>query len=433
MTDRCALLCCGMLLLLSGCVAGPAPIQSAPAGISEEFTSQDEPLPSGCTLADALSVAWYRHPAMQRAQHLVAAQHGARVQAGLWPRPDAKISVLDKPYETETAFVLAQKFELGGKRKARVLESSARVFLSQAEMRSQWSAIKANVESAFARLAYVRESSALRGKVEKIAAEYAATSASLHRAGKLPETKVIEARQRAALAKAAVIEEQAKLRDAEKDVLLAIGVSDAEPPVSFTCDLVSMPVPAGYKELLEQARKGSSDLAVARVEADVARASRALARAARSMDTTIGLTFKEFSRDELDGGSAVGAQVSFDLPIWNRGQGSVVAGDERALAAEANEQIAELGVAGELSELLSEHTAWQARSDVYAKDVIPLEKKNFRLAENRYKGGTASKLGFIEAQRRLELRHLEHLQARFMLSIAGIELERLVHSNLPQD
>ena len=433
MTDRCALLCCGMLLLLSGCAAGPAPIQPAPAEISEEFTSQDEPVPAECTLAEALSVAWYRHPAMQRAQHLVAAQHGERVQAGLWPRPDAKIFLLDKPNETETGVMLAQKFELGGKRKARVSEAAARIFLAEAEMRAQWSVIKTNVKGAFARLAFRQQSSTLLVKIERIAKDYTAMSASLYRAGKLSETKLIEARQREALASSAVVEAQARLRDATQDVLISLGVSDSESPVSFTCDLVALPVPAGYEVLLEQARKGSPKLAVARVEAEVAKASRALARAARSMDATIGLTFKEFSRDEFEGGSAVGAQVSFDLPLWNRGQGSVVAGDERASAAEANEQLAELGVARELSGLLSEYTAWQAKSDVYEKEIIPLEKKNFRLAENKYKSGTASKIGLIEARSSLEVRHLEYLQARFMLSIAGIELERIVLSHLPQD
>lgn len=434
MTDRSASLCCVMLLLLSGCAVGPAPIQRAPAGLSEVFTSRDEPLPSECSLVEALSVAWYRHPAMQRAQHIVAARHGARVQSELWPRPDAKLYVLDKPSEREMGVDIAQKFELGGKRKARVSESAARVFLAEAEMREQWSSIKANVKRSFARLAYLRQSSELLGLVEQIAADDAATSVSLYGAGKLPESRLIEARQREALARAAAIEVQAKLRDAEKEVLIAVGVSVAEKPVSFTCDLVNLPVPAGYEELLEQARKGSPKLAVARVETEVARASQSLARAARSMDATIGLAFKEFSSKEGDeGGSAIGAQVSFDLPIWNRGQGSVVAGDEMAAAAESNEQLAELGVASELSALLSEYTAWQVRSDIYAKEVVPLEEKSFRLAESRYKGGSASKLGFIDARRSLELRHLEHLQARYMLSVAGIELEQIVLSNLPQD
>ncbi len=433
MTDRCALLYCAVLLALQGCAAGPAPVKQAPAELTEKFSSKAEPLPSECTMADALSVAWYRHPAMQRAQHLVAAQHGTRVQAGLWPRPDAKIFILDKTAETETGVILAQKFELGGKRKARVSEAAAKVFLAETEMMAEWATIKANVKRSFARLAFRRQSVALYGQIESAAAEYAAISASLHKAGKLPETKVVEARQHEALAKAAVIAEQAKLRDAALDVLLSIGVADSEPPVRFTADLITPTVPAGYDELLKQAREGSPQLAVARVEAEVAKASQALARAARSMDTTIGLTFKDFSRDDFRDGSAVGAQVSFDLPIWNRGQGSVVAGDERAAAAKANEQLVELALARKLSRFLSDYTAWQAKSDVYTKDVLPLEEKNHRIAENKYKSGTTAKLGLIESQRRLAVRRIEHLQARFMLSVAGIELERIVLSYLPQD
>ena len=95
---------------------------SGPAG---KAVAAPEPVPDVLTLSDALALALRGNPGLTAFSHEVRAAEARMLQAGLRPNPELGLDIDEVDRDgagfdsAETAVVLGQVFELGGKRKWR--------------------------------------------------------------------------------------------------------------------------------------------------------------------------------------------------------------------------------------------------------------------------------------------------------------------------
>ena len=381
------------------------------------------------TLRDALVFAWYGHPEMRRAQALIGAAHGVEIQAGLWPNPDLAADYLEEPDRKAAATVgVSQKFELGGKRQARVSAAAAEVFLAESQLRETWTDIRAAVKAACVRLAYTRQRNDILTRIAETDTERVQLADSLLQAGKLPENELLEAKLRHGRSLAAVKANAALLADARRQVKSAVGIAPDAATPTFVCSIDVDGAPAaGFEELLALAERNSTALATARARTAVARARLNLARTQRWSDVSVGMGYRRsdyrLERPGVDHALLVGLKV--DLPVWDRNQGNIAAGRDRITAARHGRQTAALTVAAQLSQLLAARRGWIDQETVLRDRVLPAAKRQLELAADAFGNGKTSKLKLLQRRREVDAIELEILQGRLMRVIAAIQLEKI--------
>jgi cobalt-zinc-cadmium efflux system outer membrane protein len=418
------------IALASSC-AGPKPASTT------ESASPDDPvaaermqLPARVKLDDALTFAWYRHPAMESAQHLIGAAHGARVQAGLWPRPEMELSYADKKgMESDKGIGLAQKIELGGKRGARMAVADAEIFLREAGLVERWTGVRARIKEAFVRLAFAREGRALRQGIAEIDAERERLVASLANAGKATEGHLLEARKKSAESAGAAKAAESRLADAERQVFAAMGIGDGATAVEIVCDLDMKDLAAtAFEDLKASAMTNNPVLNTARGRAVLADARHRMAMASRWPDLKISGAYVTIASEDEAKGTTDGfaAGVSLDLPLWNRGQGDVTAARESREASAADRNAAELDVVSELSKFVAEAESRRAEEKAYRQDIVFAAERKNKLDENLFRNGKLSRDKFLDSLRELQETRLRHAEAKWMTLVSIIQIERIV-------
>jgi cobalt-zinc-cadmium efflux system outer membrane protein len=353
--------------------------------------------------------------------------YGERIQAGLWPNPDLEVSTLDeRHYKTEAFISLAQRFELGGKREARVSVAGAQVFLAETELRETWVELRAAVKDAFARLAYARQRADLLNQVAAADAERLKLTESLLEVGRIPEQELLREKQTSGRSLAAAQASAQVVEDAQRQVLTLLGMADAKGPVDLVCSLdASAAVADAYEELLALARKNSPVLASSRARVAVAEAGLNLARTRQWSDVSVGLGFMYVDYAQGEPGRGVVAAVKADLPVWDRHQGDILAARHGISAAEEGTEVAARGVASKLSELLADRQGWLVQAESLREQILPASKRSVELADNALASGKSSKLELLERRRELALAELDLLQARLMSAVLAIQLEKI--------
>jgi cobalt-zinc-cadmium efflux system outer membrane protein len=390
----------------------------------EEAAAVPDPL----TPESALAFAWDNHPRMKEAQALVKATYGSRVQAGLWPRPElgvAHLAKVDVDIKSEDSLALSQKFELGGKRDARIAMADAETFVRQAELLDRWLEVRADIKEAFARLAYARETLALAEQRAGAGREQATLTLSLQQAGKVSQRDLIDAQQRAASAKAAETSARARAESAERSVFFVLGVKPSGKPGSVVCSTNSSLAIPDTEALLQLALTNSPAIRTARAQQLAAEAKERMAATARWPDLTIGAQYTLMTMDDGGYRNGGGVMASIDLPIFNRGQGDRLKARQGRLAAEAGREAAASETARQVVELVAEFKQKLADHTYLDWTATPLAQQKHALNEDACRKGRLSKRDNLKSlDEFLEIRG-RRAEARLLLETAAAELERL--------
>lgn len=434
MAERGMLLALLTVPILASCVAPDVGRTNSSTPHDPVPGKEATALPTVLTVDEAVDYAWSYHPAMIKAQHLIAAEHGREMQAGLWPRPELRLSAMDKQAEDEIGASVAQKLELGGKRRGRVSESVARVFLAETELVYRWTEIRAEIKGAFARLAYLRETSDLLDAVAEADNRISRLDRSLHELGKLSKIQVNTSLEDAALSRALAASQKARLADAERAIFTALGIPQTTQHVQVAAELIPATIPGEeFKELVAPAVTNSPALKTAKANALVAAATWRLAKTIRWMDLGVEATVKDISSSSDGGksGSAAGVQLSLDLPLWNRGQGDIVHARESLDAARLAETIAELDTITAVSRLLAEYKSRHAEADAYENGIVPRVQERCRLIQSAFSNGRASKRDVLKVEQELLRIRIEYAQIRLLQVVSAIELEAITSVAVP--
>ena len=388
--------------------------------------------------------AWHHHPEMKRDRALIGQTYGRQIQAALWPNPSLEVSGHHEPNRKRAGQIgFSQRFELGGRRKSRMSAAAAAVLQKETELLETWADIRAQIKEAFVRLAYARQRCQIQERILRAEARRLELAQSLLQVGKLSEQECLRFQQQRDRADATQRSADVLLKDARRQVVIAVGGSGLVPGESWPNDRTEIvcsidataPAAEDMEKLMALAQANNPALRTARTRTAVATALHRLAKTKRWSDLKVSLAYRDTHYEEMEGGTghALIAGVSVDLPLWNRYQGDVAAARERIVASRQAEEVTALNVASKLSEILAAQQRWTAEETTLRERILPAAEKRLDLARDAFANGKASEIDVLARVRETEALGLEHLQARLMLAVAAIQLERAVAAATAED
>lgn len=224
-------------------------------------------------------------------------------------------------------------------------------------------------------------------------------------------------------------EHRAAEREAEaaEKALRTFAASPLPTPLILGGDL---PVPADATGALQEVAPDRLDRAPAmlRARAEAARAASLLTNAQRSRVPDLGLSL--FGARELDR-NAFGASIGVVLPLWNARRGEVARASAESMGRAADAERLRLDLMIDVESRRRDVDTSAAQVATLMSDLLPSAAESLRLARLLFEEGETSLLDLLDAQRTARDARREEIRARFDLSVALSELQRLLGPDEP--
>jgi len=368
------------------------------------------------------------HPASQAALALEGSAAAEARGARLFPDPTLELSLGEgrsatdsSVRKTETGIALSQVIPWFPARAAGIEAADHAAEARRAEASATRWGLVIDARLAFFRLLEARALSEVARATE---ADARSLLDLVSRRASLGETREVDRIK----ARVEWLKQLRELRSAEREAdaaeaaLRTLASSPLPKPLVLGGELPGPAVAADSLRETDAARLvGSPEMLRARAEA--ARAASLLTSARRSRLPDLGLSLfgvKELDRD------AYGASVGVVLPLWNARRGDIArAGAESQFrTAEAGRIRLALLTAVETRRRDVDTSAAQVAT--LMSDLLPSAAESLRLARLLFEEGETSLLDLLDAQRTAREARREEIRARFELSVALSELQRLL-------
>lgn len=364
----------------------------------------------GITLAEALGRAAQLNPDLRIAEADAAAARALARAARAWIYNPEVSAGLGRLQNSDTSRVsrdigVGQRFELGGKRGARIEAADLRSAAAEARLRRAGEDVSGRVKRAFllAQIARMRVATAI--EAEQVAVQLREAAGERLRLGAGTQLEVNVA------AASASRERWARLR-AERDYASAVvllsaeaGLPAAERPEPLGELVLLAAETRSEAALITLALERRADLRAAGLERDAGAASLRLARRLAVPDPAFGAsTGRDENRFFTFG-------VSLPLPLFNRGQ------TERADAAgvleraRITEQAGRQQVEREVQDAYQAYTRALEAQASFDRDAVERMSENLQLAEESFRAGKIGLLVFSTVRRDLVEARLAYLDA----------------------
>lgn len=373
------------------------------------------------TLADALSQGSEVSPRIAQAKAQAEAAEARARQAGVSPNPEIGVVVENfggsGPYRSfrtsETTFELSQRFEMGGKRGARLAVAGAeRDFAALSYVRAG-ADLARDIRIAHAELRAAEDRAVLARDSVKQAQDLSRTAGLMVDAGRDPPLRKLRADALLADALAEEARTFGALLSSRRYLASLIGSDDPDLSAGDARDQALPPEPPhDMPSLDERLAQAERDAALGRIK---------VAQAAAVPDITASGGVRRFGEGRE---TAIIAGISIPFPIRDRNRGGIAAARSDSIASEASlaqtrldarraqhDAAMLLGAAEERVAALSGPGATQAEEAV-------------RLARIGYQAGKFSLVELIDAQIALNSARVALIQARLDRARAFADLLR---------
>lgn len=371
------------------------------------------------SLSEALDRAQASSPSIGAAEGVVAAAQGRAQQAGFAPNPEASIEVEDVggsgPYRglrsAEATLSVGQRFELGGKRRARAVAAEAEIEVARLRLAVARADLASDVRTRFAETIAARERLAVARAAAERAQELSRMADVLVDAGREPPLRSLRARTAAQEAASAVAAAEADLVAAQRSLTTLWGAPDENPEPVAEERSTALPLPDPGESL--EVRLAAAELAAARAAVD---RERALA----TPDVTVQAGIRRYDSD--DTAFVVGA--SMPIPIRDRNQGNVSAARADAVSAEARRNLAFSAAIQRTRDSQARLTTADTRVDLLESRIIPEAEEALRLAQQGFQAGRFALLDVLDAEAALNQAQTDLAEARLARAQAEAALLR---------
>ena len=354
------------------------------------------------------------------------------LQAGLPPNPELGLEIDEVVRDgagfdsAETAVVLGQMFELGGKRRWRQRIAQAEGDLAGWDYESKRLDVCAETARRFhavlaaqARLELARSAVELAEKTKRAVAERV-------EAGKEPPLQASKSQAEWEMTRLDAADAAETLAAVRRQLAASWGSQQAAfAQVQGNLDRMVKTVPPleALRPLLAQ----NPDLARWETEWRLRRATLASAKAARIPDLQGSVGFVQY---EEDGTDALAFSVGLPLPLFDRNQGNIAAAIHDLGKAEDERRAAALALANGLAEAHAALRIAHKRVSVLRGMVLPAMEQAFQAAHEGYEQGKFGLLDVLDAQRSLIETQAALLDAQNGYHRAVIEIQRLTANNM---
>ncbi|MEX2607610.1 MAG: TolC family protein [Kiritimatiellia bacterium] len=434
-------------LLAAGILAGCAtpdrrtlPPESKPIGVHvptvdqrlphrrPEAVPDAVPEPSGnIGLEQALAASLMRNPELQAFSYATRAAEARLLQAGVLPNPRIAFDIdeYDRGGEgfdsAETAVVLSQPFELGGKRRWRKQLAEAEGELAGWEYESKRLDIVAETARRFVQVLAARERLELARSAVELAEKTHLAVTEHVKAGK-------EAPQQASKSSAELEMARLDALGAENGLSIArnrLAAMWGAKQVLF--DRVEGSLNQDHKavpslEMLRAKLGANPDMARWDAVLRLRRAEVAAAKAARIPELEASVGYLQYEEDETD---AFAFGIGLPLPIFDQNRGNIAAAQHGLAESERERGAKELALSVELSESHAKLTAAHQRVGTLRTKVVPAMEQAFEAAREGYQQGKIGFLEMLDAQRGLFEARSALVEALFAYHAALIDIQRI--------
>ena len=354
-------------------------------------------------LEQALGAALLRNPSLAAFSYDVRAAEARVLQARMLPNPEIEVEVAEYDRDgagfdsAETAVVLGQLFELGGKRRWRTRMAEAAGELAGWDYESKRLDVFTETAQRFTAVIAAQQRLELAGSAVQLAEKTSSAVGERVKAGKEPPLQASKSEAELEMARMEAMGADSVLRVTRKRLAAMWGMERAEfKGVEGDLDSVLGSIPS--LDALRSRLALNPDLARWDAELRLRRAALSSQKAARVPDVTAAIGFQRF---EEDGTDSLAFGVGVPLPLFDRNQGNIAAATHDLSKTGAERSVAELALAAELAEIHAELTTSRQRVVALRGKVVPAMEQAFGAAHEGYKQGKFGFLDMLDAQRGL--------------------------------
>ena len=423
-------------MLITGCAAtrpqsrmerGRADVKAAPQPPVGDTQSLPAEPTDALELEQALALALMHNPALAAYSYAVRAAEARSLQARVLPKPEIELEIeeYDRGGEgfnsTETAVVLGQRFELGGKRRWRTNIAKAKGELAGWDYERERLDILAETAQRFAAVVATQQRLALSKSTVELAEKTNHAVSERVNAGKEPPLQASKAAAELAMVR---IEEMEAVISLQSARLALAAMWGAETPHFETVagdigrTLESIPSLAELRPHL------NSNPRLARWDSEISlrRSALGAAKAARVPNLKASVGYMQY---EEDGTDAFAVGVGLKLPLFDRNRGGIAAAGLALAKAEAERKAVETTLSGMLAKAHAALTLAQRRVATLRASVVPAMESAFEAAREGYRQGKFGFLDVLDAQRGMFEAQGALLDALAAYHAAVTEIERL--------
>ncbi len=390
-----------------------------------ESLGADRGEPKRYTIDEIVSVAVEKNPSLTAFEAGLKVAAGDLVSSGAYPNPEVEFGrsrgeeLGGRDSGGEYSVSIGQPFEWPGKRLFRKRSARAAVDAVRYDREAFVLELRYRVKVAFYRMLLAEEEVAsarenmttVNGLLEAVKARVLA--------GDAPEFELVKARVESL--KAARV-----LREAEKKVYLArarlnsLTGNALEPDFGIKGVFASSDTVYDRRKILGAVLDKHPLVLKGEKEAESRRYALKMERHSVFPD----ITLKGFYERELDKES-YGGGLSLPLPVWYRRKGEITSAAGELARAEAELLKTRVDLARAVDEALGNYQVATDRIRVFDEGLLDQAAEALRIAEMSYREGQSGLIDYLDAQRVYRETLLDYNRARFDLSVAVAEIERL--------
>jgi len=392
--------------------------------------SQEDAKGALVTLEQVEKIAGESNPTLRQAEAEIRSAKARQQQSGLYPNPTVAYTGDEIRGGSvgggKQGFFVQQTVVTGGK-----LGLSREVFgkevrLAEIEAEEQKMRVQSAVKMAFLRVLAAQELLDARRDMAAIAQDTAETQRRLMNTGQADETEVLEAKMEAQRMRMSARMQENTLREEWRSLAAVIGQPDL-PLMTVAGDLEKGWPDVNEEEAVEAIAKQSPAVRIA--ETAETRAQSVINRARREAIPDIQLRGGMEYNHELLGSVPFAkgwegiAEVSVEIPLFNRNQGNVAAARADIERAGQEKKRISLTLRERAASAIDQYANARLMAVEYRDEMLPLAKKAYGLMVEKYGQMLASYPRVLDAQRKLYELQIEYIGALESVWTNGIALQ----------
>jgi outer membrane protein, heavy metal efflux system len=379
------------------------------------------------TLDQAIQYALVNNTGLKATKTQISQNQAQEITANLRPNPtlsgDSQFLPIFHPsqFSSETLDTLAQfdvgvgyLFERGAKRKRRLQAARDTTEVTRAQVADAERSLTFNVAQEFINALLAKSNLEFAAMDLESFQQTVNISQERYKAGDISEGDLLKIKLQLLTFQTDVA--QAKVAKAQALISLRqlMGYSSVAANYDVAGDLEFVPLRAGADDLQAVALNTRPDLRAARSGIVAAKSQMALARANAKQDLTASMNFSHVS-----GASSASWFFSMPFPIFDRNQGEI----KRTEYAAEQSNFAE--ISAEETVMTDVRNAWETANSnqtvvrLYTSGYLQQAQDSREITDYAYKGGAATLLDLLDAERSYRLVQLGYRQAlaNYMLSL----------------
>ncbi|HEY1528068.1 MAG TPA: TolC family protein [Candidatus Angelobacter sp.] len=405
--------------------AGPQGSQSAPPTVANT-TQRDRPAATQITLDQAIAMALANSPSIKAARTQIQQNQAQEVTANLRPNPvlswDSQfIPIFSADFSADTLNNLQQfdiglgyLFERGHKRQNRLEAARDQTAVTAAQVADTERTLVFNVAQQFINV--LLANSTLQFALEDLRSfqETVNISEQRYRAGDISEgdylkikLQLLQFQTDVSSARVAKVQALGSLRQ-------LVGYASLPHDYDVAGDLAYLPLTSGLADLQAKALAERPDLLAAKKGVKAATSQISLAKADAKADVNASASFSHVS-----GVSSTSLFFNVPLPLFNRNQGEIARTRFALTQAELTAKAAEDTVMTDVTNAYEAAASNQDVVQLYVSGYLKQAQDSRDISQYAYKGGAATLLDFLDAERSYRSTQLAYRQAlaAYMLSL----------------